>query len=125
MVLNITSPSTPLANRTVIEYGVSANCAPLNYQCTIYNTSDVLGVIEDYNVTARPWYITGVSSALPAWTPIYLFATSNTLGASAVVGIVDYPGNQTNWVCAVDVLLSQLSDFLVRCPARWCVTAGR
>lgn len=64
-----------------------------------------------YEARTRPWYTNAKQSKKPTWSPIYVFAAPPVLGITPAVPIYTKTGNLRG-VLAVDVTLSQISDFL-------------
>ena len=64
-----------------------------------------------YDPRTRPWYTTAKQSGKATWSPIYVFTASPVLGITPVMPIYNETGNLRG-VLAIDVTLSQISDFL-------------
>lgn len=64
-----------------------------------------------YDPRTRPWYTTAKQSKKATWSPIYVFTASPVLGITPVMPIYNETGNLRG-VLAIDVTLSQISDFL-------------
>jgi PAS domain S-box-containing protein len=64
-----------------------------------------------YDPRTRPWYITAKQSKKSTWSPIYVFAASPVLGITPVKPIYSKTGSLEG-VLAIDVTLSQITDFL-------------
>jgi PAS domain S-box-containing protein len=66
-----------------------------------------------YDPRTRPWYTTAKQSGKPTWSPIYVFAAPPVLGITPVMPIYNKTGSLQG-VLAIDLTLSQISDFLKR-----------
>ena len=66
-----------------------------------------------YDPRTRPWYTTAKQSGKPTWSPIYVFTASPVLGITPVMPIYNKTGSLQG-VLAIDLTLSQISDFLKR-----------
>ena len=64
-----------------------------------------------YDPRTRPWYTTAKQSGKPTWSPIYVFTASPVLGITPVAPIYSETGSLRG-VLAIDLTLSQISDFL-------------
>lgn len=64
-----------------------------------------------YDPRTRPWYKTAKQSGKATWSPIYVFTASPVLGITPVMPIYNETGNLRG-VLAIDLTLSQISDFL-------------
>lgn len=64
-----------------------------------------------YDPRTRPWYKTAKQSGKATWSPIYVFTASPVLGITPVMPIYNEIGNLRG-VLAIDLTLSQISDFL-------------
>jgi PAS domain S-box-containing protein len=64
-----------------------------------------------YDPRTRPWYKTAKKSGKATWSPIYAFTASPVLGITPVMPIYNETGNLRG-VLAIDLTLSQISDFL-------------
>ncbi|MEG4288182.1 PAS domain S-box protein [Microcoleus sp. C2C3] len=64
-----------------------------------------------YDPRTRPWYKTAKQSGKAAWSPIYVFTAWPVLGITPVIPIYNQTGNLRG-VLAIDLTLSQISDFL-------------
>jgi PAS domain S-box-containing protein len=64
-----------------------------------------------YDPRTRPWYTTAKLSKVASWSPIYVFAAQPVLGITPAIPIYSKTGNLRG-VMAVDLTLSQISDFL-------------
>jgi len=64
-----------------------------------------------YDPRTRPWYKTAKLSKVASWSPIYVFAAQPILGITPVLPIYNKTG-KLRGVLAVDLTLSQISDFL-------------
>ena len=64
-----------------------------------------------YDPRTRPWYTTAKQSKKASWSPIYVFAGQPVLGITPEIPIYSKTGNLRG-VMAVDLTLSQISDFL-------------
>lgn len=64
-----------------------------------------------YDPRTRPWYTTAKQSGKPTWSPIYVFTASPVLGITPVTPIYSESGSFQG-VLAIDLTLSQISDFL-------------
>ena len=65
-----------------------------------------------YDPRPRPWYQAAVKAKGPTWSPIYLFASSPHLGITHAAPIYDAESEALLGVLAVDLTLSDISDFL-------------
>ena len=76
------------------------------------NVTGLLSTLE-YDPRSRPWYEAVEQARGPAWSPIYRFASTDYahLGITAAMPLYD-AGNQLTGVLAIDITLSQISDFL-------------
>ncbi|MFB8797193.1 MAG: PAS domain S-box protein [Microcoleus sp.] len=66
-----------------------------------------------YDPRTRPWYTTAKQSGKPTWSPIYVFTAPPVLGITPVTPIYNQTGSLQG-VLAIDLTLSQISDFLKR-----------
>jgi PAS domain S-box-containing protein len=64
-----------------------------------------------YDPRTRPWYAAAKKSKVPTWSPIYVFTASPVLGITPVAPIYNDNGSLKG-VLAIDLTLSQISDFL-------------
>ncbi|MBD1829885.1 PAS domain S-box protein [Microcoleus vaginatus GB1-A2] len=64
-----------------------------------------------YDPRTRPWYQAAKQSGKATWSPIYVFAAPPVLGITPVMPIYNETGNLRG-VLAIDLTLSQISDFL-------------
>jgi len=64
-----------------------------------------------YDPRTRPWYKTAKQLGKATWSPIYVFTASPVLGITPVIPIYNETGNLRG-VLAIDLTLSQISDFL-------------
>ena len=64
-----------------------------------------------YDPRTRPWYKTAKQSGKATWSPIYVFTASPVMGITPVMPIYNETGNLRG-VLAIDLTLSQISDFL-------------
>ncbi|MEG5039306.1 MULTISPECIES: PAS domain S-box protein [unclassified Microcoleus] len=64
-----------------------------------------------YDPRTRPWYKAAKKSGKATWSPIYVFAAPPVLGITPVMPIYNETGNLRG-VLAIDLTLSQISDFL-------------
>ena len=64
-----------------------------------------------YDPRTRPWYKTAKQARKATWSPIYVFTASPVLGITPVMPIYTKTGNLRG-VLAIDLTLSQISDFL-------------
>jgi PAS domain S-box-containing protein len=64
-----------------------------------------------YDPRTRPWYKAAKQLGKATWSPIYVFTASPVLGITPVMPIYNQTGNLRG-VLAIDVTLSQISDFL-------------
>ncbi len=64
-----------------------------------------------YDPRTRPWYTTAKQSGKATWSPIYVFTASPVLGITPVMPIYNETG-KLRGVLAIDLTLSQISDFL-------------
>ncbi|MEM8810616.1 MAG: cache and HAMP domain-containing protein, partial [Cyanobacteria bacterium P01_G01_bin.38] len=69
-----------------------------------------------YDPRQRPWYQTALQVGEPTWSSIYLFAAEPVLGITPVLPIFDPRSKELQGVLAVDLTLTQLSDFLRSLP---------
>ena len=74
--------------------------------------SQLLSEIEDYDLLSRPWYQTAVAAGKPVWGDIYVWvAPYPNVSLPAVLPFYD-ASRQLIGVFVVDLLLSDISDFL-------------
>ncbi|MEG3977868.1 cache domain-containing protein, partial [Microcoleus sp. herbarium8] len=66
-----------------------------------------------YDPRTRPWYTTAKQSGKASWSPIYVFTAQPVLGITPVMPIYNQTGSLQG-VLAIDLTLSQISDFLKR-----------
>lgn len=66
-----------------------------------------------YDPRPRPWYRAAIRSQEPIWSPIYTFTEPPVLGITPAIALRNANG-QLQGVMAIDLTLSQLSDFLSR-----------
>ncbi len=66
-----------------------------------------------YDPRTRPWYTTAKQSGKASWSPIYVFTAAPVLGITPVMPIYNQTGSLQG-VLAIDLTLSQISDFLKR-----------
>ncbi|MEG4044420.1 PAS domain S-box protein [Microcoleus sp. Pol17_C1] len=64
-----------------------------------------------YDPRTRPWYKAAKQSGKATWSPIYTFAAPPVLGITPVMPIYNQTGSLQG-VLAIDLTLSQISDFL-------------
>ncbi|MGL5060143.1 MAG: PAS domain S-box protein [Microcoleus sp.] len=64
-----------------------------------------------YDPRTRPWYAAAKKTGKPTWSPIYVFTASPVLGITPVTPIYSTTGSLQG-VLAIDLTLSQISDFL-------------
>ncbi|WP_445242030.1 PAS domain S-box protein [Microcoleus sp. LEGE 07076] len=64
-----------------------------------------------YDPRTRPWYKAAKESGKATWSPIYVFNASPVLGITPVMPIYSKTGS-IQGVLAIDLTLSQISDFL-------------
>ena len=74
------------------------------------NRGDSLGT-EQYDPRHRPWYKTAAEAGEPTWSPIYVFASPQSLGITPAMPIYNENGELLG-VLATDLTLSEISDFL-------------
>lgn len=65
----------------------------------------------EYDPRTRPWYKAAVQAGKPTWSPIYVFTATPDLGVTPVVPIYNQNG-LIKGVLAIDLTLSQISDYL-------------
>jgi len=75
------------------------------------NTGPIVKV-QQYDPRQRPWYQQTEESGEPAWSEVYTFASQDyaLLGITATVPVFD--GDRLQGVLAVDLTLTQISEFL-------------
>lgn len=56
------------------------------------NPGDVLSIIHDYDPKPRPWYHAALAAKGPAWSPVYIWASKENIGISAVLSVRDRAG---------------------------------
>ncbi|WP_370588906.1 PAS domain S-box protein [Tychonema sp. LEGE 06208] len=66
-----------------------------------------------YDPRTRPWYQAAKQSGKASWSPIYVFTAAPVLGITPVMPIYNQTGSLQG-VLAIDLTLSQISDFLKR-----------
>ncbi len=68
---------------------------------------------QDYVPQERPWYVAAVTEQQATWSPIYRFASQDyaRLGITAATPVYNADGGLQG-VLAIDLTLSQISDFL-------------
>ncbi len=66
-----------------------------------------------YDPRIRPWYKAAKQSGKATWSPIYVFTAAPVLGITPVMPIYNQTGSLQG-VLAIDLTLSQISDFLKR-----------
>ncbi len=71
----------------------------------------LLSSTPGYDARLRPWYTTAVEAGKPAWGDIYLYFADQELGIPASQPLYNETGDLQG-VLAVDLLLSQISQFL-------------
>ncbi|MGK7900783.1 MAG: adenylate/guanylate cyclase domain-containing protein [Hormoscilla sp.] len=74
------------------------------------NRIDLINSFE-YDPRPRPWYEAAVAAGKATWSPIYVFAASQTLGITPVMPIYKDTG-ELQGVLATDLTLSEISGFL-------------
>jgi phosphoserine phosphatase RsbU/P len=74
------------------------------------NSTDLIRSAE-YDPRARPWYKAAIQAGKPTWSPIYVFTATPELGVTPVVPIYNQNGT-TKGVLAIDLTLTQISDYL-------------
>ncbi len=75
------------------------------------NRLELTGSLPDYDPRVRPWYTAATRAEQPVWSEIYLFSTLLDLGITASQPFYESSGELCG-VLAVDLTLSQISDFL-------------
>lgn len=71
--------------------------------------------VPDYDARSRGWFQTGQSAAGPAWSPIYVWASQQNIGISAVLAVRNAAGDLTTVQLAA-LSLDGLSHFLADLP---------
>ncbi len=68
---------------------------------------------QDYDPRVRPWYTAAQDAGESTWSDIYAFASEDypLLGITAAMPVYD-DENQVQGILAIDLTLSQISDFL-------------
>lgn len=66
---------------------------------------------QEYDPRTRPWYQVAKTSGEPTWSPIYHFASQNSLGITAVAPLYESEGTLTG-VLGIDISLAELSRIL-------------
>ncbi|MEG4229207.1 PAS domain S-box protein [Microcoleus sp. N9_B2] len=74
------------------------------------NRTDIIQTAA-YDPRTRPWYQAAKQLGKATWSPIYVFTASPVLGITPVMPIYNQTGNLRG-VLAIDLTLSQISDFL-------------
>jgi signal transduction histidine kinase/class 3 adenylate cyclase/ActR/RegA family two-component response regulator len=74
------------------------------------NHAKLLRFEPNYDLRARPWYLSATAAEQPVWTEIYTFFQGE-LGITAARPFYDTQG-EFRGVMAVDIVLGQISDFL-------------
>lgn len=74
------------------------------------NLANLLQIETKYDARSRPWYIGATAARAPVWTEIYTFFQGD-LGITAAQPFYNSQGDFRG-VMAVDIILSQISDFL-------------
>ncbi|MEG4456567.1 PAS domain S-box protein [Microcoleus sp. N9_A1] len=74
------------------------------------NRTDIIQTAA-YDPRTRPWYQAAKQLGKATWSPIYVFTASPVLGITPVMPIYNETGNLRG-VLAIDLTLSQISDFL-------------
>ena len=74
------------------------------------NQTDLIQSLE-YDPRTRPWYKAAIQAGKATWSPIYLFTATPELGITPVVPIYNL-NRDLQGVLAIDLTLSQISDFL-------------
>jgi class 3 adenylate cyclase len=68
---------------------------------------------QDYDPRTRPWFTLAIDNpadTVISWTDPYTFFTTKESGITASIKW-KHPASNVNYVCAIDVLISDLSDF--------------
>lgn len=89
--------------------------APLRHIYRLDSQGQRAGFVKTqaYEPRTRPWYKAAKAVGKPTWSPIYVFSASPVLGITPVVPIYNQAGTLRG-VLAIDLTLSQISDFLKR-----------
>lgn len=74
------------------------------------NSTDLIRSAE-YDPRTRPWYKKAIEAGKPTWSPIYVFTATPELGVTPVVPVYNQNG-ELRGVLAIDLTLTQISDFL-------------
>lgn len=72
---------------------------------------DYQEIEDDFEARSRPWYIKSTTQKAQIWTEPYVFFTTQRLGVTTAVPIIDDSGEILG-VIGVDVELTELADFL-------------
>ena len=90
---------------------------PMSYSWIEQNGEPVImdhkRIDQEYDPRTRPWYqqaIQNTSDTIISWTDPYTFFTTQQPGITASIKWRD-PSTGLGYVCAIDVLISDLSDF--------------
>nr|MBN1229877.1 GAF domain-containing protein [Anaerolineae bacterium] len=75
------------------------------------NRLELIDSLPTYDPRVRPWYSAAKQAEQPVWSEIYLFSALRDLGITASQPVYD-PSGELWGVLAVDLTLSQISDFL-------------
>ena len=67
---------------------------------------------KKYDPRQRPWYKKAMEEKKLVWSPIYLFADPPVLGITPAIPLVDPNTNEPLGVMAIDLTLSDISQFL-------------
>ncbi|MEL6927559.1 MAG: diguanylate cyclase [Cyanobacteria bacterium J06600_6] len=91
-----------------------ANTAPYWHMYRLDQQGQKLQFLSQkrYDPRQRPWYKAAKAQDDLVWSPIYLFADPPVLGITPAVPLRDVVTKKLNGVMAIDITLSQISEFL-------------
>lgn len=75
------------------------------------NPGEVLSTIQDYLPKPRPWYQAALAAKGPAWSPVYVWASQENIGISAVLSVRDRAGTVLG-VQQSALSLARIGEFL-------------
>jgi len=76
------------------------------------NRTKMIGVYDDYDHRTEAWYIDAVRAGIPVWSQVYLWDSTPEYVAIAASRPIYDKTNQLIGAISVDLLLSNISDFL-------------
>ncbi|KNC80157.1 hypothetical protein SARC_07470 [Sphaeroforma arctica JP610] len=97
----------------LIRFGPNETCIDLETpQCSVYNTSNIVRVVDGFIVTSRPWFLGAAEKFGTFWSSVYSFTANAALGVTVAIRVpfeLDLP---VKYVVGADMTLEYLSSKL-------------